>query len=227
MAEGTTGSGGAIDLSSDSDYDLLEIMTWKDSDPEPAREAWAEFYRRHVKYLYSACFRYTKGLGGGQEAEDLTTETFRLVYERGAKTFRRPESDDPEYARRRIRAWVGRIAQNLSRSSYRGRHIQEVQLDDIAWDSLSEDLSSAETAPSQTSIRMRELIESELTERELFILRVTSLYYDEREPNRHLPSHVLDDIAQQFGITRENIRQIKSRAMKKIERAMATMTPGE
>lgn len=67
----------AVDLSEESDYDLLEMMNWKESDPDVAREAWAEFYRRHIRYLYFVCLRHTRGLAGGWAAEDLAEDTIK------------------------------------------------------------------------------------------------------------------------------------------------------
>ncbi len=42
---------------SDTDAELLYYMSLRDEDPAAAEGAWAEFYRRHVQYLYGVCYK--------------------------------------------------------------------------------------------------------------------------------------------------------------------------
>lgn len=210
----------ALDLTGESDYDLLTMMTWRESDPAEAREAGAVFYRRHAPYLYDRCLKFTRGSGGGTDAEDIVAVTFQHVYEKGARTFKATSETDPDRIRGHVRAWLGRIAHNLVCDAYRGRPFQEMQLDD---DSEVADEHDDKTASDEPE-RLQRLMEQVLTDREQEILRVTSLYYDPREPDRKLPASVLDDLARHWGITRENIRQIKSRALRKLKDACAVHT---
>ncbi len=203
-----------MNFSEDSDYDLLEIMTWKDSDPIAAKEAWAEFYHRHVKYLYYVLLKSIKGLCKHELAEDLTSETLLRVFERGAVTFKRSKEEDPDKIRRHVRAWIGKIAHNLKCEVFRGRSFNEIK---VPFDNI-EDISNNEvTSYSQRNEELYHLFETVLDERKKGILRVIFMYYDPTKPNQKLPDDVLDDISQQWGITRVNIRQIKSRALKKIK----------
>ena len=185
-----------VDLTEDSDYDLLEMMTWKESDPGVAREAWAELYRRHVKYLFSVCRKYARGLGGDEAAEDLTSETFKHIYEKGASTFRPGSTSDPDRMRRHVRAWLGRIAHNLACNAYRGRHLQEIWLEQDQWDNVAD---QERLEDSEISLQLQRLMEQVLTDRERHILRVTSQYHDLRKPNRKLPDEVLEDLGRQWG----------------------------
>lgn len=205
-----------LDLSGDSDYDLLEMMTWRESDEKVAREAFAELWRRHVRYLYSVCRKYSKGLGGDDAAEDLTSETFKLVYEKGARTFKPGSTSDLDGMRRHVRAWLGRIAHNLACDVFRGR-VPEIRLEEDQRDSAGGQESPED---SERSSRLLALMEEILTKRELDVLRVTSQYVDLRKPHQKLPDDVLEDLSQQWGVTHENIRQIKSRALKKLEQAL-------
>ena len=204
------------DLSGESDYDLLEMMTWRESDIDVAREAFAELYRRHVKYLYSVCRKYSKGLGGDDAAEDLTSETFKLIYEKGASTFKPGSASDSDGMRRHVRAWLGRIAHNLACDVFRGR-VPEIRLEEDQRDSAGNQESPEDL---ERSSRLLALMEKILTKRELDVLRVTSQYVDLRKPHQKLPDDVLEDLARQWGVTHENIRQIKSRALKKLKQAL-------
>ena len=211
-----TKSSEKVDLAEDSDYDLLEMMTWKESHPGVAREAWAELYRRHVRYLFSVCRKYARGLGGDEAAEDLTSETFKRIYEKGASTFRPGSANDPDRMRWHVRGWLGRIAHSLACDAYRGRHLQEIWLEQDQWDNVAD---QERLVDSESSLQLLRLMEQILTDRERHILRVTSQYHDPRRPNRRLPDEVLEDLGRQWGIAHENIRQIKRRALKKLSEA--------
>jgi RNA polymerase sigma factor (sigma-70 family) len=206
-------------LSGELDYDLLEMMTWKESDPGVAREACAELYRRHAKYLYAVSFRFFKesGLGGEEAAEDLTSETFRRVLEHGAKTFKPGSATDPDGMRRHVRSWLGTIAHNLACDTLRGRVIEVPLEEDLARTMDDEERSE----DRERSLRLTALMEKTLTKREIAVLLATSFYFDVRKPHQKLPDDVLEDLSRQWGITHENIRQIKRRALQKLEQAFS------
>lgn len=58
---------------------------------------------------------------------------------------------------------------------------------------------------------------SSLSEREKYVLMTYMQYFDPTEPNRHLPDELLKNICIKFNTTPDNIRQIKSRAIKKMK----------
>src|SRR5689334_15462167 len=97
-----------------SDADLLARVAAQGADPRGAHEAQAEFYARHVRYLYGVLTsRRGKLLAlAATSAEDLVQDTFRRAFER-AHTFTSDGIVDPGELQRRTRAWLGRIAQNL------------------------------------------------------------------------------------------------------------------
>ena len=79
----------------DSDYDLLAMMTWRETEEPIAREAFATFYQRHIQWLYVHCRKFASGIGGDAAAEDLAAETFRKVYKSGCATFKQGPSQVP------------------------------------------------------------------------------------------------------------------------------------
>ena len=191
------------------------MMSWRKTDLDIARQAFAEFYRRHVDYLFRVARKHTMGLGGDDAAEDLTSETFRRVFERGAATFRPGKTSDPDEMRHHVRAWLGRIAHNISCDARRGR-VSELPLEEVPIESVHRESEEI----SETSKGLLSLMEKTLTERELDIVRVTSQYVEMRKPNQKLPADVLDDLAREWGVTHENIRQIKRRALQKLQQAI-------
>jgi len=200
----------------DTDADLLAYMAMADEDADGARAAWETFYRRHAQYLHAVCLRaYGPLLGGDAGAADLAAETFRRAYER-AGTFDPGGIDDAERLRLRARAWLGRIAQRLAQTALRGRgRLATHFLDQGAWQQVAREPAAAR-ADSETIRRVRRAIES-LNEKEQAVIRVTFQWYQPERDHQRLPNDVAADLAATLGTTPENLRQIRRRALRKIE----------
>ena len=65
---------------------------------------------------------------------------------------------------------------------------------------------------------------SQLSDREQDVLRVTALYYT-AEGSERLPNAVSAELGRRWGISNDNVRAIRSRALKKLRRAMADQQP--
>jgi len=213
-------------LAEDSDADLLGYMSLAADDPAGAKAAWAEFYRRHVRYLYAVCLRaYGPLLGGEAGVADLVAETFKRVYEHADK-FDAVGLTDPDQLRLRTRAWLGRIAQRLAQTALRGRSRMPTKLfDHDYWQSVSQ--QDVPAGDSKTSGRVRAAIES-LDEREQIVIRTTFQWYQPDKQHQRLPNDVAADLAANLATTPENLRQIRRRAMRKIrEYLIASAGAGE
>src|SRR5947208_1372874 len=84
MSRSPTSTGSAVvhhlpDLSAEGDADLLVYMTMRAEDPAHAREAWAEFYRRHVRYVFGTCRRLVEGLP--RPPTTVEQEVLRVTYQ--------------------------------------------------------------------------------------------------------------------------------------------------
>ena len=204
-----------------SDAELLEQVSARRVDPFRARRAEAEFYERHARYLYAVLLRRAKGPLAltGAEVEDLVQETFFRAFER-AHTFTRGDAEGDDLSRR-ARGWLGRIAQNLLADWLEGRR-------EIAASPFLETVPGRdEDAPRSSRSPRRELVRAaldELSERERDVLRVSALYHRPGEEHQRLPNAVAAELATRWGTTGENIRAIRSRAMKKL-RDMLTTRP--
>src|SRR6185312_4444759 len=93
--------GSVPDLSQETDEDLLVYMTMREDDPLVANEAWAEFYQRHVNYVYEICRGVCRGILAGSGPEDLAQLTFIRACER-ANTFKSAAINDPDMLRLRV-----------------------------------------------------------------------------------------------------------------------------
>jgi RNA polymerase sigma factor (sigma-70 family) len=165
-----------------------------------------------VRYLYGVLRRHEHKLleSAGISAEDLVQETFHRAFER-AHTFSAEGIDDADHVRRRARAWLGRIAQNLLCD-----HLRSTR--EVSASPYLERLSCDEIErPAPPSPELAVVIDGlgELSEREQDVLRVTALYLRAGDHQR-LPNAVSAELAARWGTTSENIRAIRSRAMKKL-----------
>jgi len=208
-----------------SDAELLERVSARARDPHAARAAEADFYERHVRYLYGVLMtRMRRPLAlSGREVEDLVQETFFRAFAR-ASTFSAGDATDEDSERRRTRAWLGRIAQRLLADWL--SDMREVSASPLL-ETLAEPEAGPPSSRSPKLRLMREALET-LTERERDVLRVAALYFRPGEEHQRLPNEVSQELAKRWQTNNENIRAIRSRATKKLkdylDRRLATLT---
>jgi len=209
------------DLVDETDADLVVYMAMADDDPHGARAAWAEFYRRHVAYVYAVNLRaYAHLLGGEPGVCDLVSDTFRQAYEHAAK-FDPGGVTDPDAMRRRVRAWLGWIARSLARTALRARgRLPTRLLDPSQWHPVA-DTDPPPVGPDPRIQRVRDAM-ALLTEREQIVIRVTFQWYQPDKAHQRLPNDVAADLARTLGTTPENLRQIRRRALGKIQAMLAS-----
>lgn len=179
---------------------------------QAARAEIQTFYARHVRYLYAVVRKQCASLGvTTTEAEDLVHDTFQRAFDR-AYTFR-PSAADTEPERQRwTRAWLGKIARNLLLQLLRAR--PETLTGDM--DAESERARDSEP-PSHHQRKLHAVGEAlaSLSEREQDVLRVTAMYY-RASARQRLPNDVSEELAARWQTTNENIRAIRSRALKRV-----------
>jgi RNA polymerase sigma factor (sigma-70 family) len=197
-----------------SDADLLAIIAAGGAGVRAAQEA---FYERHVRYLHGALHKQReKWLNlAGASAEDVVHDTFQRAFDR-ARTYRPLADADEDRGRRRARAWLGRIAQNIVADSFR-------RFREVAASPYLEQLSvpGGDDAPpsSRPELAPVRAAFASLSDREQDILRVSALYHKAAGSER-LPNAVSAELSARWGISNDNVRAIRSRAMKKLRSAM-------
>jgi RNA polymerase sigma factor (sigma-70 family) len=216
------------DLSRHPDGRLLALMSGQGAGAQTAREAWAEFYRRHAGYLYAVCLRaYGRLLGGEPGVEGLVSDAFLAVFQRGAATFKPGGSGNPDAARRHVRAWLGQIARRLVLVRLRQRRLQPEDL----VDAVGCRVFPSRTAPQPRAgdelvLRVRRAMEAVLTERERDLVATRMQFYDPEETQQRLTPEVLADLAQRWQTTPENLRQSYHRALGKIRKTLESESCG-
>ncbi len=205
-----------IDFTGETDADLLGYMGMRECEPE-ARDAFAEFYCRHAEWLYNfLCRPRTLQLSGGEEGvKDVLQATFLRAYD-GAHTFDPGGNATQDSSRRRARAWLGGIANNVIHDILRVPDMMNVVSEPNLLDQIVE-CKPAEL--SQMAEWVREALEA-LTEREKDVVLVTVLHHKFGEKHQRLPNAVSLGLAQRWNTTPENIRALRSRALKKVKEAV-------
>lgn len=203
------------DLSTLDDADLLEFMAAAAEEPKLARDAFDEFYRRHIDFLYRACHRRF-ARNGDAFLEDLVSDAFLRAYE-CAGTYKVPASRDQDSRRRNARAWLARITERLAFDMLAPRRGAKLLLrDDEFWSAVANEATPAEeNAPSAQHEMLLTLLDR-LTDRERQVLVATADFYEPDGTARRMPIHAVAELERHLDTTSANIRQIRSRAMKKI-----------
>jgi RNA polymerase sigma factor (sigma-70 family) len=217
----------ALMLQSDEpdDAELLFRIANTRAASDAARAAQNVFYRRHVRYLYAVVVKRCGRLLdlSSLSAEDLVQDAFHRAFSRAA-TFRRDGISDPERLSRRARAWLGRIAQHLLADSLADSH-------EISDSPYLDTLSSPHDDRDQDAIDSPKLelvcraLDS-LSEREQDVLRVSALYQRVGEAHQRLPNAVAAELAARWNTSSDNIRAIRSRAMKRLRAAVESGAAG-
>lgn len=206
--------------SAEDDQALLRLMA-DATTTALADAAWAEFYVRHKDYLYAVLLRAHGRQMGEARLIEIVQDTFLRAHARAA-TFQVDETCGPERSRHRVRAWLGVIAENIIRDSFRGEpqvvFMSETDLE-AEHDRRSPNRDLGAASASVTMRKFRNAL-SELTPRDQEVLRVTGMWYQPNQRQQRLPNHVMKQLAADLGTTSENIRQIRLRAIRAIRKSM-------
>jgi RNA polymerase sigma factor (sigma-70 family) len=201
-----------------NDFELIRRMAEQNANFQAAREAWGHFYVRHHKYLLRVCGSLHKEVLGPSGVQDAVQDTFMKAF-RGARTFRCEESCETEMQARKVRAWLTRILQNVVRDQFKGdalvSFVEDENLDQIA--GPLEDASEESALPeSERQVLVKSGLAA-LSEVEQIVLRATMFDWQGGRVNQRMPHSAMQNLSHQINKSPENIRQIRSRAMKKIE----------
>lgn len=211
------------DFSNHTDADLFEGMARAGACATTAHACFAEFHRRHASYLYAVCVRRYR-----HEAEEIVAETLRRVYASAAQFDRTALTDtsSPDAARHLVRAWVGRIVRWVAADHFadRNRFPPCVTLASIA--SVCEARSDTRERDSELVEHVRAVIES-LSEREQEIAWTVAHGWSPEHGQVRWSQEDLDAIAARFGMTRENIRQVRARLIRKLRERLEPLLNGQ
>jgi RNA polymerase sigma factor (sigma-70 family) len=210
------------------DFKLIRHMAYQEADFEAARDAWGHFYMRHHHAVTRvAIYQYGHFVPAGA-IEDFIEDGFIKAFDR-AKSFNCEEHCTVDLQQRKVRAWVIRIIQNIVRDSFEGQlevlFVEAAELDELS--GVTEQSNVVSTVPESERLRLLKSGFVLLSEFEKTILLATMAWWRPDETHQRMPHSAMDELAKQIGKSPENIRKIRSRAMKKLETYINNNLPHE
>jgi DNA-directed RNA polymerase sigma subunit (sigma70/sigma32) len=125
--------------------------------------------------------------------------------------------------RKHVLGWLASIAENLAKDALADSGADDCHLEQEHWQNVPDQPVPVESAATR---RVRELMDSVLTERERFVLRAKFQWYQPGNDHQRLPNEVAAGLASKLNTTPENVRQIASRAFRKLKEAILRSTDG-
>lgn len=215
----------AFNTVEETDCDLMLYIQLKDEDEKNANLALKELIDRHHIYLVSVGLKALNrpNLYGSEEfIQDLVMDTWKKIYDH-AESYNGSTPNEATLSRRTFRAWAGRILRNHLRDWLKAKRnrgiVQSINL------CFEEHYGQNELPDSNNDTFTEKLEESSadslfscLTEKEADVMRELLLHLGTGILTSALPHGAIEQIAEEMDTTAENIRQLKSRAIRKIKR---------
>ncbi len=197
---------------------LFLIMSMKDDDKEQAEKAYNEFHSRYSKYLYgiiiSVAIKFKNTYDYEELAENVFQNTLLTIWEK-ADTFMKIEDVASEKKERRVKAWLGKIARNEMFQLLRD---YKTASEKITYDT---ELINEINLVDEPIVENQPKFEKKLLNNALKTLKprdkdILLAYYQYYEKDKNMPSEALDNLCRMFDTTKDNLRQIKKRALDKV-----------
>ena len=192
------------------DEDLLVYIRLEGDE---GREAWAEFYQRHADFIFRALRRSWGSVLDEGEIEDAMQETFLRAHRYSSSYRAGVEDDDTDLGRRQVRAWLGRIAQNIVHDRVARPWTEHDPFEEQDFEPLQQS-NEINVTPLLTALAQAL---SELPEREQDVLRTTMLFWKPGEAHQRLPNDESKALARRWNTTPTTIRAVRSRAIRKLK----------
>lgn len=186
-------------MDSFADEDLLSLVAQKGWDYEKAKAAFNVFYKRHSTLLWTLCRNVYPN---SHIADEIFSRTMTAIFEY-------PTYDS---SKGKITTWMSQIAKRKAYDLWKNLNTNELYIEEIGPTNVYEDEDVDVPLCLERQILDQAL--KSLSESEKDILMTYFRYQDGR---KHLPKEVLQDLCNYHHKTADNIRQIKKRALSKVE----------
>ena len=139
----------------------------------------------------------------------------------GAATFNHAAVCEPSVQKRKSRGWLVRIVENLVRDKFRDQPnvclIDEAEIERLGG---SESPGPVAEVPENERLKLLESELGRLSDLEQTVLRATMFEWQPDQQQQRMPHAALSRLCEQTGKSPENIRQIRLRALKKLEKCV-------
>jgi hypothetical protein len=211
------------ELGDRTEAELLGLMSMQHLDPDPARDAWAEMYRRHSRYVAAVVTRaFGERTRDADVLSDIVSDAFRTVFDwagrhgSGEDLTDRFAAPDRDAIRRKVLGFHAVVARRLATRSFavhdRGpREFTHSDIEQVA--SASEE--DAEPPPATERSKLDAVLEL-LSSDEAEALRVSLPWYQPETGEFAFPRGEAAKVAATLGITPEALRQRRYRSLKRL-----------
>jgi RNA polymerase sigma factor (sigma-70 family) len=202
-----------------SDFVLIQRMADQKADSAGAKTAWGHFYVRHYRFLLRVCMSDHGYLLGTDGVKDIVHDAFLKAFDH-ASTFNHREDCETVIQERKCRGWLSRIAENVVRDRFRGQpEVCFVEEDEIEYLNATEDGNDVESeVPECKRLNLLKAGFSLLSDVEQTILRATMFWWQSGQQHQRMPNAAMLQLSEQTGKSADNIRQIRARAIGKLEK---------
>lgn len=197
--------------------ELLLAISYKNEKCDDAEAAFNKLYWEYSKFLYSVVRKNLYNIGVRDEdiLVTIVNNTFVKIYE-NPLMFSVPENESDK-TDNSFKAWISRIAKNELLDLIKEFKNKEILSTDTsiepAFDEMLLDIENENINLEGINIKILNDALSTLSERDRDIVRALYMYH---EKGKNTPSEVLNELCNFFGTTKDNIRQVKVRAEKRI-----------
>jgi RNA polymerase sigma factor (sigma-70 family) len=202
-----------------SDFVLIQRMADQKADSAGAKTAWGHFYVRHYRFLLRVCMSDHGYLLGADGVKDIVHDAFLKAFDHAA-TFNHREDCEMAIQERKSRGWLSRIAENVVRDRFRGQpEVCFVEEEEIEYLKASQDANVVESeVPESKRLILLKASFALLSDVEQTILRATMFWWQSGQQHQRMPNTAMLQLSEQTGKSAENIRQIRARAIGKLEK---------
>lgn len=209
-----------FEIGSCTDDELLAWIANKETDPVLGKRSFDAFYLRYSEYLWKVCSIVCRTHPQATElSQDVFQQTMTKVY-LSAGSYNKDISS--------VKTWISKIARNEFLNWVQESKNTLLFLEDL------KDIDADEVPYDDSPLEAEEIPESQvekalshISEKEKVVVMTYMMYYNDDEPNRHLPDSVLNDLCKYLNTSAENVRKIKSRALKKLKNQLGKPTHNE
>lgn len=221
-----------FDLTEESDAGLLYLIGADSSSPEDAalaRDAMRAFHARHYDYVRGVLEKFAGGIESVIiDVKVFTSMTFVKAF-KAAASFEDDSGGDGDLAQRKVRAWLGRIADNLARDelkriSRKQCGVQLVPFEegmDAPVESENENDSDSPAPTNARALTRLNEIKNTLKPAEWEILITYATWGVTTATGRQLPADIREALEKNTGYERSNIRQIWKRLSQRVKNELA------
>lgn len=217
-------------LDGESDEDLLIRMSLQGSEPVAAKSAWSVFYDRHIRYVHGHCWevldKHLHGRYDGKAIWDmaagLAADVMIRVFQK-AETFQLDGRCDPDQMRRRIRAWLGGIAHNITCDwlSSRGHESGTDAIEEV-----ESHVTDDDDSPDPLRDCVKKLIDA-LPYKEHAVVLAYMDFYSPRKGGGRISNEESKQLAQSLNLTTASLRQVKRRTFQRLKEEIESKCMGK